>query len=156
MLELKIPGFGRLNIEHLVLDYNGTIAQDGRLIDGASERLKKLSEKVQVHIITADTFNSAKDYPGREPFTLKILTKENQAQQKKTYLESLGSNCTVAIGNGNNDRLMLSASIIGIVTIQAEGASSKAICNGDIAVSDINSALDLLLFPKRLIATLRE
>ena len=77
MLELKIPGFGQLEIEYLLLDYNGTLAQDGRLIDSALERLRQLSEKVQVHIITADTFNSAKDYLGREPFILKILTNEN-------------------------------------------------------------------------------
>ncbi len=156
MLEYNIPGFGRLEIKHLLLDYNGTLALDGCLIDGALERLRQLSQEVKVHVITADTFNSVTDYLGRESFTLKILSKKNQAQQKEAYLDGLGSDCTIAIGNGKNDHQMLAKASVGIATIQLEGAASLAIRNSDIIVYDINSALDLLLFPKRLIATLRD
>jgi hypothetical protein len=42
MIEISIPGFGNLTIEHLVLDYNGTIAFDGELIDGVKDLLQIL------------------------------------------------------------------------------------------------------------------
>ena len=34
MIALTIPGFGALELQHLVLDYNGTLAVDGKLIRG--------------------------------------------------------------------------------------------------------------------------
>ena len=38
MIKIEIPGRETIEIEHVVLDYNGTIALDGRLIAGAAER----------------------------------------------------------------------------------------------------------------------
>ena len=32
MIAETIPGYGAVRIEHLVLDYNGTLAVDGRLL----------------------------------------------------------------------------------------------------------------------------
>ncbi len=29
MLKIDIPGFGIINLEHAVFDYNGTLAKDG-------------------------------------------------------------------------------------------------------------------------------
>ena len=36
MLELQVPGFKDLCLKHLVLDYNGTLACDGRPLKGNS------------------------------------------------------------------------------------------------------------------------
>ena len=41
MIAHKIPGFGALRLEHLVLDYNGTLALDGRLLRGVGPRLRR-------------------------------------------------------------------------------------------------------------------
>ena len=38
MLEINIPGQGKVEIKHLVCDVNGTLATDGILIDGICER----------------------------------------------------------------------------------------------------------------------
>ena len=54
-IELSIPGWKDLNLRHLVLDVNGTIALDGRLLDGVSVRIRQLGELLQVHLLTADT-----------------------------------------------------------------------------------------------------
>ena len=54
MIEISIPGRDPLQIEHLVLDYNGTIAADGLLLPGATERIRALSNQVCVHILTAE------------------------------------------------------------------------------------------------------
>ena len=37
MIEISIPGYKHLQLKHLVLDYNGTIALDGRLFDALDE-----------------------------------------------------------------------------------------------------------------------
>jgi len=59
-MELAIPGFGRLRLEHLVLDYNGTLALDGCPLPGVERRLKRLARWLRIHVITADTFGKAR------------------------------------------------------------------------------------------------
>ena len=61
MLEVTIPGHKTLNLSHLVLDYNGTIACDGRILEGVKERLETLAQSLEVHILTADTFGGVRD-----------------------------------------------------------------------------------------------
>ena len=39
---LKITGREPLTVSHIVLDYNGTIAVDGALIEGIKEQILKL------------------------------------------------------------------------------------------------------------------
>jgi soluble P-type ATPase len=60
------------------------------------------------------------------------------------------------IGNGGNDQLILKEAGLGIAILGDEGISVTAMKNADILVKTISDALDLLLKPKRLIATLRE
>ncbi len=55
MIELTIPGRGALRIEHLVTDVNGTLAVDGVLIDGLVRRIASLRDRLEVHMLTADT-----------------------------------------------------------------------------------------------------
>jgi soluble P-type ATPase len=63
---------------------------------------------------------------------------------------------TVAIGNGNNDDLILKEAGLGIAVLGDEGMSVSAMRNAEILVKNISDALDLFLKPKRLTATLRE
>jgi soluble P-type ATPase len=58
MIKIDVPGNKKFQLEHLVLDYNGTIAFDGALIDGVKECLSEFSQKMIIHVITADTFGS--------------------------------------------------------------------------------------------------
>lgn len=46
MLKIQIPGRKPIILEHLVLDFNGTIAIDGKIISGVKERLKKRSQRI--------------------------------------------------------------------------------------------------------------
>ena len=61
MIEIAIPGTASLVLQHLVLDYNGTLACDGVLLPGVRERLLVLAENLQVHVVTADTFGQARE-----------------------------------------------------------------------------------------------
>ena len=61
----------------------------------------------------------------------------------------------IAIGNGNNDADMLSAAALGIVVLGGEGSAVRPLMQADVFARDITDALDLLLNPTRLLATLR-
>ena len=84
-----------------------------------------------------------------------ILHPGDEQEQKLRLVRQLGSEVTVSIGNGSNDAAMLKESGLGICMLGPEGASSETMANSDLVISDINAALDLLLKPGRLIATLR-
>jgi len=155
MLEIIIPGYRTLLFHHLVMDYNGTLAVDGSLLDGVRPRLISLAEKLRLHVVTADTFGLAGSQLAGLPCELAILPVEDQAQAKRAYIQRLGEAQVVAIGNGRNDQHMLEVAALGIAVLQGEGAALQTCQAADVLASDILSALDLLLFPKRLIATLR-
>ncbi|HOK38005.1 MAG TPA: HAD hydrolase family protein [Bacteroidales bacterium] len=157
MIEIKIPGLTDYFIQNLVLDYNGTLAVDGIILNGVAERLKKISQKkVKIHVLTADTFGRASEFLTGLPVNLIILDSGNQELQKLEYVKKLGANSVIAIGNGYNDSLMLKEAALGIVVVQGEGASVKAILNSDIVTNNISDALELLLNPLRISASLRK
>jgi P-type E1-E2 ATPase len=155
LIEIDIPGFKYLRMEHLVLDYNGTLAVDGRLADGVRERLHRLAEEIRIHVITADTFGEVRASVADLACTLHVLPLQFQAEAKRDYVLGLDALRTVCIGNGNNDRLMLAEASLGIGVILAEGACGSCITAADVVCRDINEALDLLRHPLRLTATLR-
>ncbi|CAN2044692.1 ATPase P [Candidatus Magnetomoraceae bacterium gMMP-13] len=155
MLKINIPGYKKLQLEHLVLDHNGTLSCDGVLIKGVKQCLNNLANNIELHVITADTFGKAKAELLDVSCKLSILPLESQDFAKRNYIKELGSNKTVAIGNGRNDSLMLKEAELGIAVIQEEGAAAKAIMSANVICSNIINALDLLVHPLRLIATLR-
>ncbi len=155
MIEINIPSYKRLTLDHLVLDYNGTIACDGKVLDGVRERLTALDKKLQIHVLTADTFGEAEANLKEIPCSLSILPPGRQDEGKLACVRRLGPERTVCIGNGLNDCLMLKEAAIGIAVILAEGASASTVIAADIVCTSIASALDLIINPLRLIATLR-
>jgi soluble P-type ATPase len=155
MIEIDIPGYRTLHLEHLVLDYNGTLACDGELLAGVRKRLKALSVQLRIHILTADTFGKARAQLAGIPCDLSILPGDDQDRRKLVYVQQLGPQVTVCVGNGRNDRLMLQEAGLGIAVIQGEGASGQAALAADLLSPDILTALDLLTHPLRLVATLR-
>jgi len=155
MIKIEIPGCGAIQIAHLVLDYNGTLAFDGTLLPGVKETLMQLTERLQVHVITADTFGLVRENLIDIPCTLSVLPPDGQTEAKREYVRRLGAAAVAAIGNGRNDRLMLQEAALGIAVIQREGAAVETLLAARVVCPDIVHALELLLFPLRLKATLR-
>ncbi len=155
MIDLDIPGFGTFTLKHLVLDYNGTLALDGRLLPGVHELLGMLSKSLEIHVLTSDTFGLAEPELAGLPVKLTILPGNDPAGAKLEYVRWLGPESVAAIGNGSNDRKMLAAAAIGILTVQREGGSLRAMGRADIVTTHVLEALELLRNPKRLVATLR-
>jgi soluble P-type ATPase len=155
MIEIEIPGFGQLKIKHLVCDYSGTLSVDGVLVPGVRERLDRLADKVDIHIVTADTHGRVKGQVTGTRYRLILLTGADQDIQKEDYIKKLGAEQVAAIGNGSNDRRMLALAGVGIAVCLKEGVAVEALKGARILTNSINDALDLLLFTDRLKATLR-
>lgn len=155
MLRMDIPGFGKINIRNLVLDYNGTLAADGQLLPGMADLIIAVAKIVDIHVVTADTYGSASHQLSGLPIRLDILEKGNELIGKRNIIEHLGSKETMAIGNGRNDELMLEEAIVGVSVIGSEGCASVLFQCSDICVRDVRDAFGLLLKEGRLKATLR-
>jgi soluble P-type ATPase len=155
MLEIDIPGFGFVRLEHLVSDFTGTLSVDGRLLPGVKELLNNVARVVKLHVLTADTFGTARMALEGVECSLTLLSGEVMDMQKERYIWNLGAEHVIAIGNGNNDRKMLTAARIGVAVIEGEGCSVNALSSAGIAVRSIHDGLGLLLNPDRLKATLR-
>jgi soluble P-type ATPase len=156
MIGIDIPGWGNIEIENIVLDLNGTIATDGKIPSEVKEKINSLSKKTKVYILTADTQGTASVEISDMEVELVKVSEKDSAEVKLRVLESLDPTSTVAIGNGNNDHLILKEAALGIAVLGDEGISVSTMKNADIVVKNISDALDLFLKPKRLIATLRE
>ena len=155
MIEIAIPGYGDLNLSHLVLDYNGTVAVDGMLLPEVGRILTGLSRELAVHVLTADTFGKAAGFLEGIPLELVVLPEGDQARRKQAYVRQLGPANACCIGNGRNDRLMLEEAALGIAVILEEGAAAQTLMAADVVCKDILTALELLRSPLRLVATLR-
>lgn len=155
MIRLEVPGFGPLEIEHLVTDFTGTLSEDGRLCDGVADRLNRLARGIKIHVLTADTFGKAREELEGVDCSIHILKGDMHDVQKEKYVNSLGQKGVFALGNGNNDRLMLAAARVGVAVCLKEGAAGDAVRAVDVVVTSAVDALDLLLNPRRLKATLR-
>ena len=155
MLQLDIPGYKDLSIKNIVFDLNGTLATDGVISEENRFLLQKLSKQFEIYILTADTFGTFAELVEGLPVIGRIASKDVAGREKQALVEELGPEHTIAVGNGNNDALMLSTASIGIAVIGEEGASYKAISSSDLIVNSTRQALELLLQPKRLIAGLR-
>jgi P-type E1-E2 ATPase len=155
MIEVNIPGHGTLRLDFLVLDHNGTLAVDGNLVPGVRECLEKLSQDLTIFVVTADTFGKARAQLEGIPCDLTILPPGNQDRAKLAFVEKLGSDRTVCIGNGRNDALMLETAALGVAVLLAEGAATATLNSADVVCMGIVPALELLLNPLRLTATLR-
>jgi soluble P-type ATPase len=156
MIGIDIPGWGNIEIENIVLDLNGTIATDGKIPSEVKEKINSLSKKTKIYILTADTQGTASVEISDMEVELVKVSEKDSTEVKLRVLESLDPTSTVAIGNGNNDHLILKEAALGIAVLGDEGISASAMKNADIIVKNISDALDLFLKPKRLIATLRE
>ncbi len=156
MIEIDIPGWGNIEIENMVLDLNGTIATDGKIPSEVKEKIKSLSNKVKIYILTADTQGTAREESSDIGVELLKVSEEDSTEVKLRVVESLDPTRTVAIGNGSNDHRILKEAALGIAVLGDEGISASAMKNADVIVKNISDALGLFLRPKRLIATLRE
>jgi len=155
LLEIVIPSRDWLRLEHLVLDLNGTVALDGALLPGVQERVARLRRNLTVHLVSADTQGTLAAVAEGLGGVPHCLEPGDEAAQKAALVERLGADRVVAVGNGANDARMLERAALGIAVLGPEGLAVSCLQAADVLAPDILAALDLLLSPRRLVATLR-
>ena len=155
LIKIEIPNYKTLELEYLVLDYNGTIALDGEIRDSVRERLVKLSKDLQIHVLTADTHGTAEKMCEGLPLKIQTFPTDGALDEKLSVVEKLVADRCAAFGNGRNDKLMCRASALAVAVMEQEGMCGRLLGEADVCTRSIEDALDLLLCPKRLVATLR-
>ncbi len=156
MITVPIPGWGELSIEYLMVDFNGTLALDGKLKKEVKDIIEKISRYVKVFVITADSYDSVDAELGTSSVTFIKVNKNGSGEEKAKVVRELGPEKIVAIGNGANDALMFRESALGIAVVGEEGSSAALIKEADVVVNDVMTAFGLIVHPERLVATLRD
>lgn len=156
MIELSVPGRGSLRLRHLVTDVNGTLAIDGTLIDGLAKRIASIQNRLSVHMLTADTHGRQAAIDRQLNLIATRLSAGDEQGQKRAYVERLGFESVVAVGQGANDAAMLKAAALGICVMSPEGVALETLLAADVVAPDFMSVFDLLDRPLRLVATLRK
>ena len=156
MIELNIPGRGTIQLEHLVSDVNGTLAVDGILLEGVQRSVGLLRDRLNIHLLTADTHQKQALIDFELGLKAVRILPGNEAAQKAAYVNRLGPEKVVAIGQGANDTQMLRLAAIGICVLSPEGSAVEALLAADLVVPDIHTAFELLEKPLRIVATLRK
>lgn len=155
MIQVYIPGRNTMNLEILVLDFNGTLALDGKMFESVKDNLICLSPFLKIHILTSDTFGTVERQCKGLPVQVKVLESMDHTTEKADYLRQFNPQEVIAVGNGANDQLMLERAHLGIAVIGFEGASMQALLSADLVVNKIEDAFGFLIEPQRLKATLR-
>jgi soluble P-type ATPase len=141
-----------IELYHAVFDVNGTLAVDGMPIPGVVDRLQALREQLSLHALTAGTHGNITDLQKALGFPLQIIS---SGEEKTRYVEGLGPAHVIAFGNGMNDVGMLGLAAVGVAILAGEGVAIGALQAADVLALGPVNAIDLVLNPKRLIATLR-
>jgi soluble P-type ATPase len=171
MITIQRPGQSNLEVEFILIDFEGTLASDRRVHPKAKDKINLLSKRVKIYIFVNPPIPPF-DKGGRggilpkeekervEEALRKIkaeivyLTEGEASQKKSDLLRQLGQAKTVAIGNGADDVAMIEEAGFGICVLGKEGTFSEAMKKADVVFLNILDALDFLLRPLRQKATL--
>lgn len=152
-MEYNPTGVGKIELDTIILDLNGTLAVEGKLVTGVADRIKKLKELgFKIFLFTGDQRGTAAIQAAELGIELKYAknTEEKALCSKECNFET-----TVAIGNARIDIGTFLNSKVRIATLQKEGIHAGIIEHVDIITNSINDALDILINPDSFNATMR-
>ena len=154
MITVQKPGEQSLEIQFILIDFEGTLASDRRVHPKAKDKINLLSKRTKIYILARGEKELIEGILRKVKAEI-IYLKEGQCSVRKLdLLRDLGADQTVAIGNGADDVSLLGEARLGICVIGKEGASAEALKKADVVVPNILDALDFLLKPLRHKATL--
>lgn len=154
MISIQRPGQPPIDIEYLLIDYEGTLASDGRVNPKAKDKINLLTKRITIYILAKGEKDKVEKHLKNVKAEVLFLTEREASREKSGLLRKLGPERTVAIGNGMDDAPMLEEAGFSICVIGREGASGETLKRADTVVIDILDALDFLLKPLRQKATL--
>ena len=154
MILIHRPGQEPLEIEFILLNFEGTLATDRRVHPKAKDKLNLLSKRTKIYILTKGEQEATREILKKVKAEIAFFVEGEASQGKLDLLRQLGAERTVAIGNGVDDVPMIGEAGLGICILGKEGGSAEAVRKADVAFTDILHALDFLLKPLRHQATL--
>lgn len=154
-MKIVIPEYKTIELQTLFLDFNGTIAVDGRIPESVRQRLRRLGDELQIYVLTADTHGTAQEECEGLPVIVHTFPTGDARTYKRELVKSMGRRNCAAIGNGRNDEWMLKEAALSIGVMDQEGMYGGIFKAADLCVRSMEDALDLLLQPSRIIAGLR-
>ena len=152
MIRIDIPQREGIELQYAVFDINGTLAIDGMPFPGVVDALEELGEQLSLHALTAGTHGNIAELERALGLPLQLIA---SGEEKSHYVEHLGPAHVIAFGNGMNDVGMLRLAAISVAVLGGEGVAIGALLAADVLALGPVDAIDLVLHPKRLIATLR-
>ena len=154
MISIERPGQGNLDIEFILIDFTGTLASDRRVHPKAKDKIKLLSKRTKIYILTVEEKERVEEVLKKVKAEIVYLREGESSQKKLDLLRQLGPARTVAIGNGVDDVAMIEEAGLGVCVLGKEGTSSEAMKKADVVFMNIVDALDFLLKPLRQKASL--
>lgn len=154
MISIQRPGQEPLEIEFILLDFEGTLAQDQRVHPKAKDKINLLSKRTKIYILKKGEKEGTNDTLKKVKAEVLYIKEGESSQQKLNLLRQLGTIRTVAIGNGADDAPMIEEAGLGICVIGKEGSAVEVLKKADLVMTNILDALDFLLKPLRQKATL--
>jgi len=154
MILIERPGLNPLEIEFVLLDFDGTLAMNRRVHLNAKDKINLLSKRTHIYVLTTQRKELIEERLRRVKAEIIYLAEGDCSRRKLDLLHQLGPTRCAAIGNGVDDAGMIQEASIGICVIGKEGSSGEAVKNADLVFVDILDALDFLLKPLRQKATL--
>jgi soluble P-type ATPase len=149
MISIQRPGMESLDIHFVLIDFEGTLAMDGRVHPKAKDKVNLLSKRVTITILTKSNREEVEETLRKMRAEILYVTEGDSSQQKLNALQRLGAHQTAVIGNGLDDVRIMEQAGLGMCVIGKEGASAEAMAKADLVVTHVLDALDFLLKPLR-------
>jgi soluble P-type ATPase len=154
LITIQRPGQEPLEIDFVLIDFEGTLASDCRVHPKAKDKINLLSKRTKIYILAKGEKERVEESLRRVKAEIFYSPEGETSQRKLDLLCRLGPARTVAIGNGLDDASMIKEACLGICVIGKEGASVETIKHANVVVPNVIDALDFLLKPLRQKATL--
>jgi soluble P-type ATPase len=154
MITIQRPGQEPLEVEFILIDFEGTLASNCRVHPKAKDKINLLSKRTKIYILTKEEKETSEETLRKVKAEIFYLTEGEASQRKVNLLRQLGETRAAVIGNGVDDAPMIEEALLGICVMGKEGTSAEAMKKGDVVVLNILDALDFLLKPLRQKATL--
>lgn len=149
MIPIQRPGQEPLEIDFILIGFEGTLAPDRRVHPKAKDKINLLSKRSKIYILTKEEKQRIEDVLRKVKAEVVYLTEEKSSEKKSDLVTRLGATRTVSVGNGTDDASMMKAAAFALCVIGKGGASVETVKNADVVFTDVLDALDFLLKPLR-------
>jgi soluble P-type ATPase len=154
MIPIQRPGRPPLEIHSLIVDFEGTLAQDERVSPKSKDRLNLLARRLRILVCFRNDEEKVRTILRRVNAEALKCCEGESGRLKAELLEKLGKIQTAVVGNGADDAALFGEAALSLCVIGREGASAEALRRADVVFPSVVDALEFLLKPLRQRATL--